>query len=229
MHAEVRGAASRLWDIGFIVRAVVDLVKATRRLHSLAAFITVFGSARLVEGDCEYQKACELGRSLGAAGFSVMTGGGPGLMEAANRGVRASGAASLGCRLDFVFEQATNHHLDRVATVRHFFIRKLIMCRQAASFAILPGGIGTLDELFEILVLLQTKRMTPKPVVLIGEAYWLPLLNLLEHMVEAGTVSRRDLSLITVTDDIPHAVRLLTQPNADRSTDQAGPESDLIA
>jgi len=131
-------------------------------------------------------------------------------MEAANRGAKESGAQSLGCRMALSFEQASNRYMNRAATVRYFFVRKVVMCRQAAGFAVLPGGIGTLDELFEILALIQTKRMRPKPIILLGRGYWRPLLTLLEQMVAAGTVARADMSLINVTDDVTHAVKLLT-------------------
>ncbi len=210
MDTKAQFAVRPSWGMTFSYRSVLDLVKGVRKLHAPSACVTVFGSARLGEHEPAYQLAHDLGRSLGEAGFAIMTGGGPGLMEAANRGAKESGAQSLGCRLAFGFEQASNHHMDRVATVRYFFVRKIIMCRRATGFAVLPGGIGTLDELFEILVLIQTKKMLPKPIILIGKTYWHPLLTLLDQMVAAGTVARADLSLIEITDDVNHAVSMLT-------------------
>lgn len=186
-------------------------MKSMQRLRAPCPCVTIFGSARVGEHEPAYQMARRLGRSLGEAGFAVLTGGGPGLMEAANRGAKESGAQSLGCRMAFTFEQASNRYLDRAATVRYFFVRKVVMCTQAAGFAVLPGGIGTLDELFEILALIQTKRMRPKPIILLGRGYWRPLLTLLEQMVTAGTVARADVSLIKVTDDVTLAVNLLTE------------------
>ena len=197
-------------QLGLLCRSVWDFVKSVQRLQAPGPCVTVFGSARLGEHEPVYEMARHLGRSLGEAGFAVLTGGGPGLMEAANRGARESGAQSLGCRMAFTFEQPSNHYMHRATTVRYFFVRKLVMCRQAVGFAVLPGGIGTLDELFEILVLIQTKRMRPKPIILLGRGYWCPLLTLLEQMVAAGTMARADMSLIRVTDDVAQAVKLLT-------------------
>jgi uncharacterized protein (TIGR00730 family) len=192
-------------------RSLWDFAKSMCLLRPAGPCITILGSARLGEDGPIYDMARELGRSLGCAGFTIMTGGGPGLMEAANRGAMESGALSLGCRMTFAFEQHANRHFDRCATVRYFFVRKVVMCRQATGFAVLPGGIGTLDELFEILALIQTMRMPPKPVVLLGRAYWQPLLVLLEDMVAAGTVAPEDMALINVTDDIRGAVRYFTE------------------
>jgi uncharacterized protein (TIGR00730 family) len=200
-------------ELRLLARSLWDFAWSLRRLHAPWPCITIFGSARLGEHDPAYQLARDLGQALGRAGFAVMTGGGPGLMEAANRGVREAGGQSLGCRMAFSFEQPSNQYMDRSATVRYFFVRKVVMCRQATGFAVLPGGIGTLDELFEILALIQTKRMRPKPIVLIGTAYWRPLMSLLDEMVVAGTVAPKDVALITVTDDITDAVRFLVEPS----------------
>lgn len=199
-------------DLGLLCSSLWDFIKSMYLLASPGRCITIFGSARLGEEDPAYQMARDLGRSLARAGFAVMTGGGPGLMEAVNRGAREAGGRSLGCRMAFTFEQRTNRYTDRCATVRHFFVRKVVMCRHATGFVVLPGGIGTLDELFEILALIQTKRMHAKPVILLGSAYWRPLQALLEQMVAAGTVARRDVSLIRVTDDIRDAVGVFAEP-----------------
>jgi uncharacterized protein (TIGR00730 family) len=192
-------------------RSLWDFAKSMSVLRPSGPCITILGSARLGEEGPHYDMARALGRSLGQAGFSIMTGGGPSLMEAANRGAMEAGAPSLGCRMAFSFEQQANLHVDRCATVRYFFVRKVVMCRSATGFAVLPGGMGTLDELFEILALIQTKRMPPKPIVLLGRDYWRPLLVLLEGMVAAGTVAPGDMALITVTDDICDAVTYLAE------------------
>lgn len=192
-------------------RSMWDFVKSMYLLHSSDPAVTIFGSARMGRHEPLYSVARDLGCSLGRAGFTVMTGGGPGLMEAVNRGARDSGARSLGCRMAFPFEQEVNGHVDRCVTVRYFFVRKVVMCRQATGFIVLPGGIGTLDELFEVLALIQTKRMNPRPIVLFGSDYWRPLLTLLQAMVTAGTVGERDLELLRVTDEIGEAVRLFVE------------------
>ena len=186
-----------------------DLVKSMCLLHSSGPAVTIFGSARIDTKEPLYDIVRNLGYSLGRAGFAIMTGGGPGLMEAVNRGAQDAGARSLGCRMSFTFEQKMNKHVDRSSTVRHFFVRKVVMCRQACGFIVLPGGIGTLDELFEVLALIQTRKMISKPVVLFGSAYWAPLLYLMHEMVVAGTVAERDLTLLSVTDDITEVLELL--------------------
>ena len=202
-------------SIRLLRRSLWDFVKSMWLLRSREPCITIFGSARLGEDGPFYEMAREFGRALGRAGCTIMTGGGPGLMEAANRGAMESGALSLGCRMAFAFEQRANRHFDRCATVRHFFVRKVVMCRHATGFAVLPGGIGTLDELFEVLALIQTQRMPAKPIVLLGQTYWQPLMLLLQDMVTAGTVAPRDLALIAVTDDICIAVGHLTKRRGD--------------
>jgi uncharacterized protein (TIGR00730 family) len=206
--------AVRALELRLLCLSLWDFVKGLFLLHPPGPCITIFGSARLSEGEPAYQMARDLGRSLGGAGFAVMTGGGPGLMEAVNRGAREAGAPSLGCRMAFTFEQPVNRYFDRCATVRYFFVRKVVMCKMANGFAVLPGGIGTLDELFEILALIQTKRMRRKPIVLLGAAYWQPLLILLDQMVSAGTVAPRDVALIKVTDDISDAIGSFVEPTS---------------
>ncbi|MCU1323496.1 MAG: hypothetical protein JWM43_3145 [Acidobacteriaceae bacterium] len=199
------------WSPGFLYRSVTDFMRCMQTLQSPSPCVTVFGSARIAAGDPIYQLARQLGRALGEAGFSVMTGGGPGLMEAANRGAQEAGAHSIGCRMSFGFEQAPNTYMDRAATVRYFFVRKVIMCRHADGFAVLPGGIGTLDEMFEVLTLIQTRRMHAKPIVLLGSEYWKPLSALMAQMVTFGTVSGRDVDLMKITDDIDETVHILKE------------------
>jgi uncharacterized protein (TIGR00730 family) len=207
-----RSGAVRVFELGLLGRSLWDFLKSMCLLRSPAPWITIFGSARLGEENPAYRLGRELGKTLGRAGYAVMTGGGPGVMEAVNRGAREGGGRSLGCRMAFAFEQPVNRYFDHCATVRYFFVRKVVMCRRAMGFIVLPGGIGTLDELFEILTLIQTRRMRPKPIVLLGCSYWRPLLLLLDAMVVAGTVSPRDMSLIQVTDDIDHAIAFITEP-----------------
>ncbi len=140
-------------------------------------------------------------------GFTVMTGGGPGVMEAANRGAKDQGGFSVGCNIELPAEQKLNAYLDRAVTFRHFFVRKVMLVKYSYAFVVLPGGVGTLDELFEALTLIQTKKIADFPLVLMGRAYWQPLLDLLEKMVAAGTVSRDDLALLLVTDSVHEAMK----------------------
>lgn len=198
----------------FLCRSLWDFLKSMWVLHSTAPCVTVFGSARLREDAPAYAIARDLGRSLGRAGFAVMTGAGPGLMEAVSRGVKDVGGRSFGCRMLFAFEQDENRYVDRVTTVRHFFVRKVVMCRQAIGFVVLPGGLGTLDEMFEVLALMQTQKVPRTPIILIGREFWRPLVRLIDAMVVAGTVAPRDIALISITDDVAATVRLLAQPAA---------------
>jgi uncharacterized protein (TIGR00730 family) len=169
--------------------------------------VTVFGSARFTEEHPYYKLAREVGARLARMGFTVMTGGGPGIMEAANRGARDKGGFSVGCNIELPQEQKLNAYLDRAVTFQHFFVRKVMMVKYSYAFVVMPGGVGTLDELFEALTLIQTKKIADFPLVLMGRAYWQLLLDLLEKMVAAGTVSREDLTLLLVTDSVHEAMK----------------------
>jgi uncharacterized protein (TIGR00730 family) len=193
-------------------RSLWDFVKSMYVMRTPGRLVTVFASARLGAGDEAYETARELGRALAGAGFAVMTGGGCGLMEAVNRGAREAGGRSLGCRMaGHPFEEEENRFLDRRTTVRYFFVRKVVMCRPAAGFVVLPGGLGTLDELFDVLALIKTKRMQAKPVILLGTAFWQPLLVLFEKMAAADTIPAGQMPSIIVTDDVAEAVACMSR------------------
>ena len=169
--------------------------------------MTVFGSARFPEDHPYYALAREVGGRLVRMGFTVMTGGGPGIMEGANRGAKEAGGFSVGCNIALPVEQKLNPYLDRSVTFQHFFARKVMLVKYSYAFVVMPGGVGTLDELFESLTLIQTKKIDDFPVVLMGREYWQPLLDLLEKMVAAGTVGKEDLSLLLVTDSVHEAMK----------------------
>lgn len=200
-----------LSELSLLCQSLWDLVKSMFLLRCNSPCVTIFGSARLGEEEPVYDIARELGRSLSRAGFTVMTGGGPGLMEAANRGAREGGGQSVGCRMQFSFEEKHNTYLDKSSTVRHLFVRKVMLCRYSLGFVVLPGGLGTLDELFEMLTLIKTKKMPQKPIILLGEAFWRPLLSLMDEMMAAGTISLADRMLIIATDDISRVLAELAQ------------------
>jgi uncharacterized protein (TIGR00730 family) len=202
----LEGPHSRSREMWLIYHAVKDFVQGFRVMHFVGPCVTVFGSARVREDHPYYQLGRDMGAGLARLGFTVMTGGGPGMMEAANRGAQEVGGRSVGVNITLPTEQAPNRYLDRSVTCRYFFVRKVILFKYSYAFVALPGGLGTLDELSEALTLIQTKKILHYPVVLIGAAYWRGFTSLLENMVKAGTVSAADLQLFLVTDDLKEAL-----------------------
>ena len=203
----LEGPHSRMRELRLLLKVIGDFIAGFRTLHFCGPCVTVFGSARIKEGHPYYQIGIALGKGLARLGFTVMTGGGPGLMEAANRGAREAGGRSVGVNIVLPFEQATNRYCDRIVTSRYFFVRKVLLFKYSYAFVALPGGLGTLDELNEALTLIQTKKILHYPVVLMGATYWRGYLALLEDMVKAGTVSATDLKLFLVTDDLDEALK----------------------
>jgi uncharacterized protein (TIGR00730 family) len=201
----LEGPHSRRRELWLILRALKDFITGFRTLHFVGPCVTVFGSARYGESHPYYALGREVGASLAGMGFTVMTGGGPGLMEAANRGAREAGGRSVGCNIELPTEQEPNRYLDRWVTCRYFFVRKVLLFKYSYAFIGLPGGLGTLDELFEALVLIQTGKIDNFPVVLFGTTYWRPLQGLLQHLAREGTISESDLKLLLVTDSVDDA------------------------
>ena len=194
-----------------------ELVRGFRALHSVGPCVTVFGSARFGEDHKYYALARELGAWLARAGFTVMTGGGPGIMEAANRGAKDVGGRSVGCNIELPREQWPNPYLDRWITFRHFFVRKLMLIKYSYAFIALPGGFGTLDEIFETATLIQTGKIQQFPLILMGSDYWEPLIALLrDRLVAERTIEPEDLERITVTDSPEEAVETVTRVGMDR-------------
>ncbi len=193
-----------------VLRIQSEFVEGFGLLAELPRAVTVFGSARLRPGDAAYQTGVELGAALARAGFAVITGGGPGLMEAANRGAQEAGGLSVGLGIELPFEQRLNDWVDLGINFRYFFARKTMFVKYAQAFVILPGGFGTMDELFEALTLVQTRKVSEFPVVLLGSAYWSGLHGWLrEAALAAGTVSERDVALMRITDSVDEAVRIV--------------------
>ena len=189
-----------------MLRAVRDFIAGFRTLHFVGPCVTVFGSARFGEAHPTYELARSVGRGLARAGFTVMTGGGPGLMEAANRGAREAGGRSVGCNIRLPAEQAPNPYLDRSVTCEHFFVRKVLLFKYSYAFIALPGGLGTIDELSEALTLIQTRKILQFPVVLIGTDYWSGLRHQLDQMAAAGALDPADLAMLFVTDSVDEAL-----------------------
>lgn len=205
-HYFLEGPSSRRSEFFMTLRIVRDFIRGFRVLHFVGPCVTVFGSARFAVDHPFYKVAREVGSGLSRLGFTVMTGGGPGIMEAANRGAREVGGRSVGCNIELPQEQQPNPYLDRHVTLRHFFVRKLLLIKYSYAFIVMPGGAGTMDELFESLTLIQTRKIEQFPIVLIGKQYWQRLVGLLEQMVEAGTIDPADIKLLLVTDSVEEAM-----------------------
>jgi hypothetical protein len=185
-----------------VLRITGEFVEGFDRLASIEKAVTVFGSARTAPGDPQYRAAEEVAGLLARAGFAVITGGGPGIMEAANKGAKEAGGLSIGCNIELPFEQEPNPYLDTLIDFRYFFVRKTMFAKYSAAFLIFPGGFGTLDELFEALVLIQTGKLFHFPVILFGQRYWGGLVRWLQaRVLREGKVSPSDLDLMVLTDD----------------------------
>jgi uncharacterized protein (TIGR00730 family) len=189
-----------------VLRIQGEFVHGINALAEVGAAVAVFGSARFGEDHPMYESARSMGKALAEAGFAVITGGGPGLMEAANRGAHEAGGFSIGCNIELPFEQSQNRYTDLSINFRYFFVRKTMFVKYANGFVIFPGGFGTLDELFESLTLVQTRKIRRFPIVLFGSSYWKGLLDWIETtQVAEKTISPEDLNLLIVTDSIEEA------------------------
>jgi uncharacterized protein (TIGR00730 family) len=195
-----------------VLRIQSEFIEGFGTLAELPAAISVFGSARTPSGSPEYEAGVRLGRALVEAGFAVITGGGPGAMEAANKGASDAGGTSVGLGIELPFEQGLNPYVDIGLNFRYFFVRKMMFVKYAQGFVVLPGGLGTLDELFEALTLVQTEKVTRFPIVLFGSEYWGGLVDWLKNAVVArGKAAEKDLLLFHLTDDVDEAVTLVTK------------------
>jgi uncharacterized protein (TIGR00730 family) len=210
LSAEEAAVLSTLDDESRIERIVEELRSGFKTLEDVGAAVSFFGSARTTHDDPEYELARETARAAGEAGLTVITGGGPGSMEAANRGAREAGALSIGLNIELPFEQGMNPYVDRGLEFHYFFTRKVMFVRYASGFVVFPGGFGTLDEMFESLTLIQTGKVRNFPVVLMGSDYWTGLLDWLrERALAEGKVDESDMALLSVSDDPEQAVRIL--------------------
>ena len=204
----LQGPHSRLKELQQLFRIFFESLKGFRALHFEGPCVTVFGSARFDEGHPYYDLARKVGSRLAGLGFTIITGGGPGLMEAANRGAKEAGGRSLGCNISLPKEQAPNRYLDKWVEFHYFFIRKLMLAKYSYAFVAMPGGFGTADEFFEIATLLQTGKIEHFPMVLMGKSYWAPLMDLFRRsMLKQGAIDAKDLKLILLTDSPEEAAR----------------------
>jgi uncharacterized protein (TIGR00730 family) len=222
----LQGPQPRGFELVRAVRIFWELLRGFRALHFVGPCVTVFGSARFPEHHAYYALAREAGARLAQAGFTVMTGGGPGIMEAANRGARDVGGLSLGCNIELPVEQKPNAYLDRWITFRHFFVRKLMLVKYSYAFFAFPGGFGTLDEIFELVTLVQTGKIQDFPLVLMGVEFWQPLLDFLRNRLLAGhTIDTEDVQRILVTDSAEQAVKSITEVAMQRFGLTYGPKA----
>jgi uncharacterized protein (TIGR00730 family) len=218
-------------DTWRVLRIQAEFVEGFGALAELGRAVSVFGSARSARESPAYALGVEVGRRFAQAGYAVITGGGPGVMEAANRGACEAGGVSVGLGIELPFEQGMNEWVDVGVNFRYFFARKTMFVKYAQGFVVLPGGFGTLDELFEALVLVQTRKVTSFPVVLLGTSYWSGLVDWLRAtMLAEGKIAERDLDLFTITDDPAEAVRVILGSDAEQDgsscADGSGPADD---
>jgi len=201
------------------LRILSEFVEGFDALASVGPAVTIFGSARTPEGTPDYELARGIARRLAEHGFAIITGGGPGVMEAANRGCREGGGLSIGCNIELPHEQGLNAYVDLGIEFKYFFARKTMFVKYADAFVIMPGGFGTLDELFEALTLIQTGKIRDFPVVLVGTAYWRGLIDWMRAtQVPAGAISSADIELLKLTDDPDEVVRIITTYRDARDT-----------
>lgn len=197
-------------------KTMTDLWQGITTFSEIKNCVTVYGSARFKEGHLYYELARSVGKTLAQNGFAVMTGGGPGVMEAANRGAKEGGGISLGCNIKLPFEQKLNPYVDRKVEFEFFFTRKVILRKNSVAYVLMPGGFGTMDEIFEVFTLLQTGKLPSRPVVCFGKEYWSKLgVFIRETMLEMGTISDKDLNLAFVTDSPEEGVEYIKSKISD--------------
>ncbi|HXX41769.1 MAG TPA: TIGR00730 family Rossman fold protein [Chthoniobacterales bacterium] len=202
----LEGPRSRFDEFVTLLRVMRDFLRGFRVLHFVGPCVTVFGSARIKTDNPNYELARTMGAAIAKLGFTVMTGGGPGIMEAANRGAKEIGGRSVGCGIELPVEQKPNAYLDRSVTLHYFFVRKTLLVKYSYAFVIMPGGVGTMDELFEAFTLIQTGKIKNFPVVIMGTEYWRELIAFIKKMARLGTISPSDVDLVFATDSVDDAI-----------------------
>lgn len=207
----LNGPHSRLSELRFTIQTLFEFIRAFRAMHFIGPCITVFGSARFKEDHPYYALAREASAAFARLGFTILTGGGPGLMEAANRGAKDVGGRSVGCNIQLPIEQDPNPYLDKWINVKHFFLRKVLLVKYSFAFVVMPGGYGTLDEYFEALTLIQTHKIKNFPVIIFGKEYHKDLIAHMERMQANSTIGANDINLCLVTDSIEEATKLIIE------------------
>jgi uncharacterized protein (TIGR00730 family) len=205
------GPQSRWAEFKMTVWVLIDFIRGFRALHKVGPCVTIFGSARFDENHESYKQTRALAAAIAKLGFTIMTGGGPGIMEAANRGARDVGGRSVGCNIVLPKEQTHNPYLDKWVNIRYFFVRKTLLIKYSYAFVVMPGGFGTLDEFFEAITLIQTKKLADFPIVIFDRTFHKDLVEHIESMVGRGTIAKDDLNLFLVTDSVEESVDYLKQ------------------
>jgi len=206
----LQGPQRRGYELWRAIKMFMELMSGFRTLHFVGPCVTVFGSARFHEDHPYYKLARETGKELSKVGFTVMTGGGPGIMEAANRGAKEFGGPSIGCNIALPMEQKHNPYLDKFVTFKYFFIRKLMLVKYSYAFVAMPGGFGTMDEVFECLTLIQTGKIKDFPMIFMGKEYWNPLLDFIRNtLLKEQTIDQNDLDKLIVTDSPEEAAQII--------------------
>jgi len=217
------GPRPRLAELGRALAIGAEFIRGFRALHFVGPCVTVFGSARFAPAHPYALLGQQVGRALARQGFTVMTGGGPGIMEAANRGAKEAGGVSIGCNIQLPVEQRPNPYLDVMIQFQHFFVRKVMLVKYSYGFIALPGGFGTMDEIFETLTLIQTAKLAAFPLILMGKAYWRPLIELMQGpMLSQGTIDARDVANLLTTDDAEEAAEVVRAHAVQRAGLQLG-------
>lgn len=207
----LEGPQSRWEEFKFAIKVLLEFIKGFRALHFVGPCVTIFGSARFKDGHPYYEMAEQLSGKIAQLGFTIMTGGGPGIMEAANKGAKAVGGKSVGCNIVLPMEQKHNPYLDKWVNIRYFFVRKTLLIKYSYAFVVMPGGFGTLDEYFEALTLIQTKKISAFPIVIFDTLFHKELIAHIEVMKNKATISDTDTQFYLITDSIEEAVSYIQQ------------------
>ncbi len=221
----LEGPQSRWKEFKFTISVVMDFIRGFRTLHFVGPCVTIFGSARFKEDHIYYKKTEEIAAAVAKLGFTIMTGGGPGIMEAANRGAKEVGGRSVGCNIILPHEQHYNPYLDKSVNIKHFFVRKTLLIKYSYAFIVMPGGFGTLDEFFEAVTLIQTQKISEFPIIIFDIAYHKDLIEHIERMRQEKTISEADLELCLFTDSVEEAVKHLQVNSINRFGLKTGHES----
>jgi uncharacterized protein (TIGR00730 family) len=207
----LEGPQNRWKDFKYTISVFFEFIKGFRALHFVGPCVTVFGSARFEEDHQYYKQARELSGEIAKLGFTIMTGGGPGIMEAANRGAKDAGGKSVGCNIVLAHEQHRNPYLDKWVDIKYFFVRKMLLIKYSYAFVVMPGGFGTLDEFYEALTLVQTKKINLFPIIIFDKDFYEKILEHNTRMSDAGTISRIDKELYLVSDSIEETVKYIKE------------------